>query len=65
MTSEQANSQDKQAKLFEADYRLKMLDLVENKQAIDRENLMLMRCLVGLATMFLGIMLSGWTGFYN
>lgn len=65
MTSEQANSQDKQAKLFEADYRLKMLDLVENKQAIDRENLILMRCLVGLATMFLGIMLSGWTGFYN
>ena len=65
MTSEQANSQDKQAKLFEADYRLKMLDLVENKQAIHRENLILMRCLFGLATIFLGIMLSGWTGFYN
>ena len=65
MTSEQANLQDKQAKLFEADYRVKMLDLVANKQAIDRENLILMRCLVGLATMFLGIMLSGWTGFYN
>ena len=72
MTSEQANLQDKQAKLFEADYRAKMLDLVANKQAIDRENLIidrenliLMRCLVGLATMFLGIMLSGWTGFYN
>lgn len=65
MTSEQANLQDKQSKLFESDYRVKMLDLVANKQAIDRENLMLMRCVVLIFAMFLGVILSGWTGFYN
>lgn len=65
MTSEQANLQDKQAEALQAMYRKVSIDLVANKQKIDREDLMLMRCLVGLATMFLGIMLSGWTGFYN
>lgn len=65
MTSDQANLQDKQAEALQAMYRKLSTDFVANKQKIDKEDLMLMRCLVVLATMFLCIVLSGWTGFYN
>ena len=65
MTSEQANLQDKQAEALQAMYRKVSIDFVANKQKIDSDDLMLMRCLVGLATMFLFVVLSGWTGFYN
>lgn len=65
MKVEQNEWDYKKAELFEADYRVKMLDLVANRQAIDRENLMLMRCIVVLFAMFLGVVLSGLTGFYN
>ena len=65
MTSEQANLQDKQAEALQAMYRKLTIDFVANKQKIDRENLMLMRCLVLIFTLFLLVVLSGWTGFYN
>ena len=65
MTSEQANFQDKQAEALQAMYRKVSIDFVANKQKIDRDDLMLMRYMVGLATMFLFVVLSGWTGFYN
>ena len=65
MTSEQANLQDKQAEALQAAYRELMIDFVANKKKIDRENLILMRCLVVIFTMFLLVVLCGWTGFYN
>ena len=65
MTSEQANLQDKKAEALQAMYRELMIDFVANKQKIDRENLILMRCLVVIFTMFLLVVLCGWTGFYN
>lgn len=65
MTSEQANLQDRQAEALQAMYRKVSIDFVANKQKIDRDDLMLMRYMVGLATMFLFVVLSGWTGFYN
>ena len=65
MTSEQANLQDKKAEELQAMYRELMIDFVANKKKIDRENLILMRCLVVIFTMFLLVVLCGWTGFYN
>jgi len=65
MTSEQANLQDKQTESLQAIYRKVSIDFVSNKQKIDRDDLMIMRYLVGIATIFLFVVLSGWTGFYN
>ena len=65
MTSEQANLQDKKAEALQAAYRELIIDFVANKKKIDRENLILMRCLVVIFTMFLLVVLCGWTGFYN
>ena len=65
MTSEQANLQDKKAEELQAMYRELMIDFVANKKKIDRENLIIMRCLVVIFTMFLLVVLCGWTGFYN
>jgi|GEM_PF-4389143 len=65
MTSEQANLQDKKAEELQSMYRELMIDFVANKKKIDRENLILMRCLVVIFTMFLLVVLCGWTGFYN
>jgi hypothetical protein len=65
MTSEQANLQDKQAESLQAMYRKLSIDFVANKQKIDRDDLMFVRYLLVLATIFLLVVLSGFTGFYN
>lgn len=65
MTSEQANIQDKKTEELQSIYRKISIDFVANKNKIDKEDLILMSCVACLSVIFLLVVLSGWTGFYN
>lgn len=65
MTSEKAKLQNDRVEFLQAEYRKMRVDFVLNNKNLEREELFLMRCFVVFFVLFLSMVLSGWTGFYN